>query len=189
MCGRPSTTIGFERLFNPLARLDRAPFVDLLTDAVPARPLNMVTIEAANRGLVDGAWAMLTSSPSVPEVGVEALAGLDGAAVVVDVREPDEYGRGHVPGAVNVPQAELAARLGELPRDKRLLVVCQGGARSLRAAQFLRQAGFEHVANVRGGTGAWMEAGRPVERDQTQPDTRRVVESEWTHAGAADYSI
>ena len=189
MCGRPSTTIGFERLFNPLARLDRTPFVDLLTDAVPARPLNMVTIEATNRGIVDGAWAMLTSSPTVPEIEVEALAELDGRAVVVDVREPAEYDRGHVPGAVNIPQAELAARLGELPRDKRVLVICQGGARSFRAAQFLRQVGFEQVVNVRGGTGAWMEAGRPVERDPARLDTRRIVESEWTHAGAADYSI
>src|SRR5436305_10196289 len=46
MCGRPSTTIGFERLFNPLAHLDRAPFVSALTNDVPARPLNMTAIEA-----------------------------------------------------------------------------------------------------------------------------------------------
>src|SRR5579872_1028533 len=68
MCGRPSTTIGFERLFNPLARLDRAPFVAALTDQVPPRPLNMVAIEATNRGLALVPWAMLTSSPAVPEI-------------------------------------------------------------------------------------------------------------------------
>src|SRR5690349_11199872 len=60
MCGRPSTTIGFERLFNPLARLQRTPFVTAISDEVPARPLNMVAIEAMNRGVADTPWAMLT---------------------------------------------------------------------------------------------------------------------------------
>jgi hydroxyacylglutathione hydrolase len=64
MCGRPSTTIGFERLYNPLARLDRGPFVATLTEAVPARPLNMIAIEATNRGAADTPWAMLTSPRS-----------------------------------------------------------------------------------------------------------------------------
>src|SRR5437870_5092792 len=58
MCGRPSTTIGFERLYNELARLDRGPFVARLTDGVPARPLNMLAIEATNRGVQDMPWAM-----------------------------------------------------------------------------------------------------------------------------------
>src|SRR5579859_3234467 len=49
MCGRPSTTIGFERLYNPLARLDREAFLATITSGVPARPLNMTAIEATNR--------------------------------------------------------------------------------------------------------------------------------------------
>ncbi len=63
MCGRPSTTIGFERLFNPLARLDRQPFIEQLSESVPARPLNITSIEATNRGLADHTWAMLTTTP------------------------------------------------------------------------------------------------------------------------------
>src|SRR5262245_64040958 len=82
MCGRPSTTVGFERLYNPLARLDRTPFVERLTDGVPARPLNMTSIEAANRGVSDNEWAMLTSSPDIPEITVDQLAGqLDGGVL------------------------------------------------------------------------------------------------------------
>ena len=73
MCGRPSTTIGFERLYNPLARLERVPFVASLTDTVPARPLNMTAIEATNRGLVDSPDAMLTTAPHVDEVDVAGL--------------------------------------------------------------------------------------------------------------------
>src|SRR5579884_4034875 len=121
MCGRPNTTVGFERLFNPLARLDRAPFVATLSSGVPARPLNMVAIEATNRGTVDMPWAMLTSAPHVPEIGPDEAAARAQSALLLDVREPEEYAHGHLPGAVNVPQAELATRLDELPRDRPLL--------------------------------------------------------------------
>src|SRR5215213_1717701 len=138
MCGRPSTTIGFERLYNPLARLDREPFVTHLTDGVPARPLNMAAIEATNRGVRDDAWAMLTTAPEVAEIGIDELAGRPASAVVLDVREPEEFAAGHVPGAINLPQADLATRRDDLPRDAPLLLVCQGGYRSLRAAQFLK---------------------------------------------------
>jgi hydroxyacylglutathione hydrolase len=185
MCGRPSTTIGFERLFNPLARLDRAPFVATLAAAVPARPLNMAAIEATNRGLADMPWAMLTSTPDVPQVGLEEVERRAPEAMVLDVREPEEYAHGHVPGAVNLPQAELATRLEEVPRDHPLLVICQSGYRSLRAAQFLRQTGFAEVASVKGGTAAWQEAGKPLAFGDTAIDKPRIAESEWVHAGVA----
>ncbi|MBF6590385.1 MAG: MBL fold metallo-hydrolase [Ktedonobacterales bacterium] len=183
MCGRPSTTIGFERLYNPVARLERGPFIEVLTSGVPARPLNMSVIEATNRGQMDMPWAMLTSAPVVPEVEVTALTDRLEGALLVDVREPQEYGEGHVPGAISIPQAELAARLAELPRDRPLLLICHSGARSLRAAQFLRQTGFEQVANVRGGTQAWKAAGRPVEGGEGQADAAPVLESTWAHGG------
>ena len=162
MCGRPSTTLGFERLYNPLARLDRAQFVARLTQGVPPRPLNMTAIEATNRGLADMPWAMLTASPPVREVGVEELEARPPEAGLLDVREPEEYAHGHVPGAVNLPQADLATRLAEVPRNRTLYLICQGGSRSLKAAQFLRQRGFDDVVSVRGGTGAWRAAGKPV---------------------------
>jgi glyoxylase-like metal-dependent hydrolase (beta-lactamase superfamily II)/rhodanese-related sulfurtransferase len=184
MCGRPSTTIGFERLYNPLARLDRGPFVNLLTDGVPARPLNMSAIEATNRGEANNDWAMLTTLSDVPEIGIDDLDQREPNAVLLDVREPVEHASGHVPGAVNVPQADLATRLDELPRDRPLLLVCQGGYRSLRAAQFLRQMGFDQVASVTGGTQAWIEAGRQVESRELEGDAPRIVETEWAHAGA-----
>src|SRR5215471_17226430 len=106
MCGRPSTTIGFERLYNPLARLDRPEFITRVGQGVPPRPLNMTAIEATNRGRVDMAWAMLTSSPKVREVNLNELRARSSGATVVDVREPEEFVNGHVPGAVNLPQAD-----------------------------------------------------------------------------------
>jgi hydroxyacylglutathione hydrolase len=182
MCGRPSTTIGFERLFNPLLRLGRPEFISTLAGSVPARPLNMVAIEATNRGRADAAWAMLTSLPAVKEADIEKLDGAQGDAVLLDVREPEEYAYDHVPGAVSLPQAELATRLAEIPRDRPVFVICESGMRSLRASQFLRQMGYAQVTNVRGGTAAWRRSGRKVVSEQGQGKPR-VVESEWTHAG------
>jgi glyoxylase-like metal-dependent hydrolase (beta-lactamase superfamily II)/rhodanese-related sulfurtransferase len=189
MCGRPSTTLGFERLYNPLARLDRTQFVARLTQGMPPRPLNMTAIEATNRSLADMPWAMLTDSPPVRDVGVEELESRPPQAGLFDVREPEEYAPGHVPGAVNLPQADLATRLAEVPRDRPVYLICQGGFRSLRAAQFLRQQGFEAVVSVKGGTEAWRAAGKPLAQGDARAAPPRVVDTEWTHAGASTYVI
>lgn len=160
-----------------------------VAEQIPARPLNMLTIEATNRGEADAPWAMLTSAPSVPEVDLPAQAERSPRSVLLDVREPDEYAIGHVPGAVNIPQAELASKLDEIPQDRPLMVICQGGARSLRAAQFLKQIGYDHVVSIAGGTNAWQVAGRPLTVgavDATlDPGATRpfVADSAWTHAG------
>ncbi|HEU5171068.1 MAG TPA: rhodanese-like domain-containing protein, partial [Gemmatimonadales bacterium] len=185
MCGRPSTTIGFERRFNPMLHLEHDPFVSAITTGIPARPLNMTAIEATNRGAADMPWAMLTAAPAVEAIAIDALPLADRSAVLIDVREPEEYLHGHVPGAVNIPQADLASRLGELPLDRLLIAICQHGMRSVRAAQFLRQMGFELVATVTGGTTAWHSAGRPLVAGETPAALPRVVESLWSHAGAS----
>jgi len=185
MCGRPSTTIGFERLYNPLTRLDRAPFVKLLSSGVPARPLNMLAIEQTNRGAADMPWAMLTTTESVADAPVASMADRSPGSVLIDVREPEEYHYGHVPGAANVPQSELASRLREIPRDRPLYVICEGGMRSLKAARFLRQVGYRQVVNVKDGTGAW--TGELAYGDTSLPKPR-VTESSWGHAGVLDPS-
>jgi glyoxylase-like metal-dependent hydrolase (beta-lactamase superfamily II)/rhodanese-related sulfurtransferase len=189
MCGRPSTTIGFERLYNPLARLDRGEFVTRLTTGVPPRPLNMLAIEPTNRGRADMPWAMLTASPPVREADIAELEARRPDVTLLDVREPEEYARGHVPEAVNLPQAELATRLAEVPSDRPVYVICQSGLRSLRAAQFLRQQGRDDVVNVKGGTAAWRAAGKPVAEGGAPAEPARVVETQWTHAGGLSYSI
>jgi glyoxylase-like metal-dependent hydrolase (beta-lactamase superfamily II)/rhodanese-related sulfurtransferase len=188
MCGRPSTTIGFERLFNPLARLDYDPFIATLTDGIPARPLNMTAIEATNRGVADAAWAMLTSTPEIPPVTIADVECRSPATLLLDVREPEEYAQGHAPGAVNLPQAELATRLDEVPQDRPVQIICQSGYRSLRSAQFLAQMGYRNLANVTGGTAAWRAAGNPLEVGQTRVGAPRVIDSEWAHAGGT-YAI
>ncbi len=98
----------------------------------------------------------------VPEIDITALEQRMGDGVlVVDVREDDEYVAGHVAGAVFMPLASVPERLGDLPTDAPFLVICQAGGRSARAVQFFRTQGLD-ATNVAGGTGAWVNSGRPV---------------------------
>jgi hydroxyacylglutathione hydrolase len=89
----------------------------------------------------------------------------DSELQIVDVRRPAEYGDGHVPGALNAPLASLDKSLGPLPlkKDKLTAVICAGGYRSSAAASLLQKQGFSKLVNVAGGTGAWVNAGYPVE--------------------------
>ena len=79
---------------------------------------------------------------------------------LIDVREPDEFAAGHVPGAINIPLGQLADRIDEVPVGA-VDVICHLGGRSLRGARILENAGRD-VTSVAGGTAAWIEAGRPV---------------------------
>jgi rhodanese-related sulfurtransferase/molybdopterin-guanine dinucleotide biosynthesis protein A len=102
------------------------------------------------------------SDAAVPEIDVAALAERHAAgAYVLDVRRPDEYEEGHVPGAVLIPLDQLEGRRSEIPADRPLLVICRSGARSARAVEALNAAGFDAI-NVAGGTLAWIDAGQPV---------------------------
>jgi rhodanese-related sulfurtransferase len=98
---------------------------------------------------------------AVPEIDVDELARRQAAgAPVIDVRTPEEYEGGHVPGAVLLPLGELESRWEEVPEGD-VLVICQSGARSARAVAALNGAG-RTTTNVAGGTKAWIAAGRPV---------------------------
>ncbi|MFN0028927.1 MAG: rhodanese-like domain-containing protein [Acidimicrobiales bacterium] len=102
------------------------------------------------------------SDNSVPEVDVAEAARLQQQGVVVlDVREPDEFAEVHALGARLLPLSELTERVGEVPLDQPLLIICRSGARSARAAEWLNDRGAQ-ATNVDGGTLAWVEAGLPT---------------------------
>jgi SulP family sulfate permease len=86
----------------------------------------------------------------------------DPATVIYDIREVDEYVRGHVPGAVSLPLRVLPERWPELPRDRTVLLVCRSGRRSTRALHMLEDAGLDNVNALRGGILAWRAEGLPV---------------------------
>jgi adenylyltransferase/sulfurtransferase len=76
---------------------------------------------------------------------------------VLDVRNPNEFQIGRIPGTVLIPLPELPQRLGELPKDREILVHCKSGMRSAKAVQLLKENGFSKVANIQGGILAWSE--------------------------------
>ena len=100
----------------------------------------------------------------IDEVSPQDAVGLhEKGAVLLDVREPDEWAAGHAPGAIHVPLAgvsDAAARFA----GQEVLAVCRSGGRSAKAAETLAQAGVE-VRNVAGGMTAWAADGLPVVRD------------------------
>lgn len=103
----------------------------------------------------------------VPEIDVDELRRRrEQGAVLLDVRQPDEYESGHVPGARLIPLPEVPDRLAEVPAGETVLVICKTGGRSRRAAEYLRANGVDAV-NVAGGTMAWIEAGHPVDAGGT----------------------
>ncbi len=99
----------------------------------------------------------------VPEVDVHELETvLIQGAVLIDVREAEEFEVARVPGACLIPLAEVAERRSEIPDGSRVYLICAKGGRSRVAAELLREAGTDAV-NVVGGTTAWLEAGKSVD--------------------------
>lgn len=107
---------------------------------------------------------------SIPEVSV---ADVPDDAVIIDVREQDEWDAGHAPGAVHIPLGELPSRLDELPDTEAatVAVTCRGGGRSSRAVAWLTQQGFD-VANLVGGMKAWQGAGKQLVADNGTPSVK-----------------
>lgn len=87
----------------------------------------------------------MTQAPVAPPQSVKELIGK--GAIVVDVRTPGEFRSGAYPGAKNIPLQELPQRLGELPKNRGIIVYCASGSRSSFAAQTLAKAGFPQVLN------------------------------------------
>jgi len=104
----------------------------------------------------------MAAEPESLEVDLDTFAAAHAAgAVVLDVRNPDEYDEGHVSRAVLIPLPELGRRRGEIPEGDPVYVICAAGARSLQAAKAMVQAGYKAVS-VAGGTKGWIEQGRAV---------------------------
>jgi rhodanese-related sulfurtransferase len=105
--------------------------------------------------------------PQVPAVDVVFLKAAKEAGkvpVLVDVRTPEEYQGGHVPGAVLMPLADFAQTVDQLApyKGQEIYVICRSGARSARACGILAERGYKGV-NIDGGTMAWVAQGWPVE--------------------------
>lgn len=132
----------------------------------PAFPLGFVLL------LVSLSTACQHSSTNPGQIAAEDLAkriNSGTAPVVLDVRSPAEYASGHIPGAINIPHTELAARLSEIPTAKsgEIVVHCQGGGRAATAESILVSAGYTGVRDLQGHMSGWVQRGLPVEAAKT----------------------
>jgi rhodanese-related sulfurtransferase len=106
---------------------------------------------------------------TVPEVSADEAVELvlDGA-LLLDVRNDDEWQAGHAPDAVFLPMGSVPDRLAELPRERQIVAICRTGSRSERVTEYLVAHGFDAV-NVFGGMRAWEASGHEVVTDAGRP--------------------
>jgi rhodanese-related sulfurtransferase len=125
----------------------------------------LILIALSSGGML--AWPLLrgANSGSLTAQGAVQLINRE-RAVVVDVREPEEFAAGHVTGAKNVPLNQLEEKLTAAVKNKTvpLLLVCATGARAQRAVAIAKKLGYEQAQAVAGGLKSWKEANLPVEK-------------------------
>jgi rhodanese-related sulfurtransferase len=125
------------------------------------RTLALALIAAAAvsfTALADGELAPLSQDAflALPRSG-------DAAPFVLDVRTPEEFVAGHVPGAVNIPYDQIAARLAEVPKDKDVVLYCRTGRRAGLAGEVLTGNGYTRLQHLEGDIVAWQAQRRPIE--------------------------
>jgi rhodanese-related sulfurtransferase len=91
-------------------------------------------------------------------------------ALVIDVRQPDEYTEGHIPGAINIPLRELAANVDKIPTDTQVFVHCKSGFRAGLAVSALRVMGYDNALSFSGSYNAWVDAGQEVSIDAVEAE-------------------
>jgi rhodanese-related sulfurtransferase len=102
-----------------------------------------------------------------PQIGtLEATRLMNQSALVLDVREQQEFAAGHLPKARHIPVRELSRRMEEISKfkSKPVIVTCASGARAGAACRLLKKSGFENVYQLKGGLNAWQQASLPVEK-------------------------
>lgn len=179
LCGRAmssklGSTIGFERRFNPALRpADPDAFVRALMDSLPPRPPLMDQVIARNRGVI-------MPRRATPErlQGTDLPARLDAGAVLVDIRDPREFGAGHIAGSLNVwiESPQFAERIGWFaPASRPLLLLAESEADVARAIPALARIGLDDVVGYALGAAAVRASGLPNAElpNVTAPDLAR----------------
>ena len=161
MSSIPQSTLGYESVANwAFAPMPEAEFIERVLEGQPEAPPYFGAMKQRNRD------APVPRRLSLPRMlATNELAGLSPAAraMVIDVRNEDEWARGHIPDAVLIPLPVPHTRLDEIPRDRPIVLQCQLGTRSATAAATLDAFGFDDVHALIGGLSAWEAAGHVVE--------------------------
>ncbi|HYM48459.1 MAG TPA: rhodanese-like domain-containing protein [Burkholderiaceae bacterium] len=109
-------------------------------------------------------WPAVRSRASGPALTTLQVTQLINSknATIVDIRPPEEFAKGSLPNARNLPADKVKDRSGELKKDKPLIVICANGSAAGKVAAQLRSSGFNDVFVLNGGLAAWREAGLPI---------------------------
>jgi len=168
--GRTHSTIAIEIETNPrLQKRDRTAFIEMMLGLNLDAPIHLT--EALRTNMSGGktvAQLLGEASARVPFVSITELADRvlrnDLGLVLLDVREKEAFGEGHIPGARHLPRGQLELRVNkELPDPtQRILVCCEFGHISTLAAATLRELGYMQAAALDGGMKTWREAGHPI---------------------------
>jgi phage shock protein E len=105
-------------------------------------------------------------APSIAASELSARRASGVAPVVIDVRTPEEYASGHIPGALNIPFDQVARRISEVDAPHGVALYCMVGPRARKGESALLSAGYTSVLHLEGGLAAWQAAGLPVESEQ-----------------------
>ena len=142
---------------NPDFDLSGLPPISLMSVEGPQGPVEAMTAWTSVGHVVE-TIPQATGAELAPRVAAHEVT-------VVDVRNHSEFAHGHIPGALHIPVGYLTERLAAIPRDKPIVLQCQGGARSAIASSVLRRGGVHDIINLRGGFGDWEREGRAIALD------------------------
>ncbi|MFW5450452.1 MAG: rhodanese-like domain-containing protein [Methylophagaceae bacterium] len=132
-----------------------------------------MSYNAIAKTLLLAVFALLIACSSPDATALDQVSAVQAAemvkvenAVIIDVREQDEWNAGHIPGAIHIPLGQVKTRLAEFEayQDQPIVMQCRSGRRSAAAATILLDAGFENVSNLSGGILAWGKSDLPLEK-------------------------
>ncbi len=158
MSPKPSSTIGFERRFNPSLQMkSKKEFVDFVMSDLPVQPPRFKKVRQFNLGFlaeppIDRTYDMSHLQITVEELNQRLTNGEK--PFILDVRELSEYETVNLGGTL-IPLAQLPKRIGELDKNAEIIVHCHHGIRSQRAVEYLYEQGFKNVKSLIGGIDAW----------------------------------
>ncbi len=125
--------------------------------------VGLVILAAAGVLILGRPGQKAASTPMPDTVSVSQAAELRSqGALILDVRQPEEWNQFHIPGATLIPLGDLSNRLSEVPKDQKVVVYCRTGVRSAQGRDILREAGYTQVTSLAGGITAWQAQGEPV---------------------------
>lgn len=133
-----------------------APAEETTTTAAAVEEFDLVAAVAEYESTIPDGWMSVGDTAAFKEA-VEASG-----ALVIDVRQPEEYAEGFIPGAINIPLRELAKNVDKIPTDTQVFVYCKSGFRAGLAVSSLRTMGYDNALAYSGSYNAWTEAGEEV---------------------------